>query len=435
MVGFSRRAFLAGVGSALVGCGANTDGAATSRSGGFGGKIRAAPSTARLSAQHEKLTRVWAFDGKVPGAGIRVIQGSRIRRNFVNNLPRASSIHWHGIRLQNSMDGVPGMTQDPVPPGEQFTYDFTVNDAGTYWYHPHRDSLEQVSRGLTAPLIVKERQPPDVDADLALMINEWQLDANAQIVGFSDTGRSPGPISTRLTINGKPTLTWESKRHQRLRLRLINGTTGRTLRIRPQGLRGYVMALDGMPLAAPQRLSNIVLAPAQRADLFVDVLSEDGETAFLFGEGRALVTIPVVGDAGRSPRPAPGALPPNRETPPVLSDSRRVDLRMRAGARNWTMNGVSGMSDDPLIEVVRGETVVVRMFNENSAPHAMHLHGHHFRELRGTHLGPFRDTILMQPNQQMSIAFVADNPGDWMFHCHMLQHMADGMMTWIKVLG
>lgn len=93
------------------------------------------------------------------------------------------------------------------------------------------------------------------------------------------------------------------------------------------------------------------------------------------------------------------------------------------------------MPGDPLIEAARGETVVVRMFNENGAPHAMHLHGHHFREVRGTRLGPLRDTILMAPNQQMSIAFVADNPGDWMFHCHMLEHMAAGMMTWIKVLG
>ena len=93
------------------------------------------------------------------------------------------------------------------------------------------------------------------------------------------------------------------------------------------------------------------------------------------------------------------------------------------------------MPDDPLIEVERNETVIVRMFNENSAPHAMHLHGHHFREVNGTRLGPLRDTILMAPNQQMSIAFVADNPGDWMFHCHMLEHMAAGMMTWIKVLG
>ena len=280
-----------------------------------------------------------------------------------------------------------------------------------------------------------ERQAPDVDADITLMINQWQLDANGQIAGYSDNGRSPSPISTHLTVNGEPTVALSGKQNYRLRLRLINGTVGRTLRITPQGLSGYVMALDGMPLVSPQRLSRVILAPAQRTDVIVDIVSDEG-VAYLFGDGgRALVAIQVTGTAGRSTRPAPKALPPNQVAPPNLSESRRVDLRMRRGTRGWTLNGITGMPDDPLIQVAQNETVTVRIFNDNRAPHAMHLHGHHFQEVRGSRLGPLRDTILMAPNQQKSIAFVADNPGDWMFHCHMLEHMAAGMMTWMRVLG
>ena len=151
--GLSRRAFLACAGTALVGCSASTDApgsAGNARANVFGSRVKAAPGVARLLPQQPSPTKVWAYDGTVPGAGVRVSQGSRLRRTFVNNLPRPSTIHWHGVRIENSMDGVPGLTQSAVPPGGRFTYDFAVKDAGTFWYHPHRDSLEQLSRGLSA---------------------------------------------------------------------------------------------------------------------------------------------------------------------------------------------------------------------------------------------------------------------------------------------
>lgn len=424
-----------------------------------GSRVKAAPAVAKLRANQTNPTQVWAFDGTVPGAGVRVTQGTRLRRRFVNALPQDSTIHWHGIRIDNTMDGVPGLTQDAVPQGGTFQYDFEVADAGTFWYHPHSNSFEQLSRGLSAPLIVKEKQPPDVDADLALMINHWVLDSNNQISGYGPGKNAPGPTSSHLTVNGAPTLVWETRQNERLRLRLINATAARVLRLRGAGFEGQIMALDGMPLAQPRRFSGITLAPAQRVDLIVDVTAQDGETAYLRDEfGDVLVALPVAGQASRSARPVAAPLPPNRESALVMQGARRVDVVMRGGqmgalsaarvmgadeplgrsaliARglSWSINGVAGMPTDPLADVGLGETVVLRVRNTNGLAHAMHLHGTHFRQVLGSGFGPLRDTILIGPNATMDIAFVADNPGSWMFHCHMLDHSVSGMMSWIKV--
>ena len=121
--------------------------------------LRATPGSARLAPPDYPETPIWGYDGRVPGPVLRMAQGERLIRRFVNELPQPSTIHWHGIRIANPMDGVPDLTQAPVPPGGDFLYDFVAPDAGTWWYHPHHRSWEQVARGLYGALIVEEPAP------------------------------------------------------------------------------------------------------------------------------------------------------------------------------------------------------------------------------------------------------------------------------------
>ncbi|MGJ8605946.1 MAG: multicopper oxidase family protein [Marivita sp.] len=411
-------------------------------------------------------TQVWGYNGAVPGPTIRLPQGGRMTRRFVNELPQPGTIHWHGIRINNAMDGVPGLTQDVVEPGATFLYDFLVPDAGTYWYHPHNRSYEQMARGLSGALIVEEANGgPEVDSDEVLLIDDWRLTEDAQIAGgFGDMHdwAHAGRIGNWITVNGTGDWRLPVQQYSRHRLRLVNIANARIFSLEAQGLEGWVIALDGMPLDAPQPLDRLTLAPAQRADIIVDVTANVGEEAFLVSferdGGYAIATFDVTAIARSERLDAPSPLPPN----PVphlgaLETAKKTALLMEGGAMGrmsgammggqmmgmremagagkvWAFNGMADMPDAPLLTADRGETVRIDITNDTAWPHAMHLHGHHFRQIasNGT-AGPLRDTLLMDRGETAQIAFVADNPGDWLLHCHMLEHSAGGMMTWLRV--
>mgnify|MGYP006271169861 FL=1 len=426
----------------------------------------AAEGRARLAPLEYPETEVWAFGGSVPGPTIRLAQGARVSRRFVNELPQPSSVHWHGVRIENAMDGVAGLTQAAVEPGGDFLYDFHVPDAGTYWYHPHNRSWEQMARGLYGALIVEEADgAPDVDIDEVLLLDDWRLTDAAQIAGgfgnMHDWAHA-GRIGNWITVNGDGAWSRTVQHGARMRLRLVNTANALIFSLEARGLEGWVVALDGMPLDMPRPLGELSLAPAQRADLIVDVVAGEGEEAMLVSferdGGYAIAAFPVDGVARADRLPAPGPLPPN----PVaalgaLDTARRAELLMEGGAMGgmrgammggrmmgmrdmagagkvWAFNGMADMADAPLIEADRGETVRISITNDTAWPHAMHLHGHHFRKIAadGT-TGPLRDTLLMNRGETADIAFVADNPGDWLLHCHMLEHSAGGMMTWLRV--
>jgi FtsP/CotA-like multicopper oxidase with cupredoxin domain len=438
--------------------------------------VLAATERAALNARVENVqlllgdypkTEIWGYGGELPGSEIRLTQGARLQRRLLNELPQATSVHWHGIRGENAMDGVAGLTQDAVPPGAYFDYDFTVNDAGTFWYHSHNRSVEQVARGLYGALIVEEASPPDIDRDEVLVLDDWLLDPETgQINAAFDSQHDRSHAGRRgnyVTTNGQPGLTLAVRRHERLRLRLINAANARIFQLRFVGLEGWTVALDGMPLAAPEALpETLILGPGQRADLFVDVVAEEGKSAFVGriddGQGYAQATFAVSGTTSAARRDTPAPLPPNPSMEVSgIATARRLRLDMAGGAMGslrsavldgkdtgfaqmvaanqfWAFNDAVGMTDKPLASLNRGETVRLAVFNDTAFPHAMHLHGMHFREvLKEGGLGPLRDTLLMFGDQTREIAFVADNPGDWLFHCHMLSHAASGMMTWMRV--
>ena len=430
-------------------------------------ELTARAASIQLAPPSYPRTEIWGYDGTMPGPELRVTQGARVQRSFRNALPQASSVHWHGIRIDNAMDGVAGLTQPAVEPGQTFDYDFVAPDAGTYWYHAHNRSVEQVARGLYGALIVEEDETPEVDREEVLILDDWLLDPETAEIDpdfeavhdRSHAGRRGNFIAT----NGHPALSLEVRQNERLRLRLINAANARIFVLSLAGLQGWSIALDGMPLALAEPLIDaLILGPGQRADLLVDVTAEPGETAHLVRvedqEGFSQVAFPVSGSASTARRDIPGALPRNAKMEvgeihgavPVrlnmqggamgtldaaVLDGERKSFRELVNANQfWAFNGTIGMTETPLAELALGQTAKLEIYNDTSFPHAMHLHGMHFREIgQGGTLGPLRDTLLMFGGETRTIGFVADNPGDWLFHCHMLSHAASGMMTWIRV--
>lgn len=429
--------------------------------------LRATAGIADLGLPDVPETRIWGYDGLVPGPMLRVRQGERLSRRFLNELPLSSTIHWHGIRIENAMDGVPGLSQAPVQPGDEFDYDFVLPDAGTYWYHPHNFTPEQLARGLYGPLIVEEKTPPAVDRDEVLIVDDWRIDESGQIhdVSFGSVhDRSHGGrLGNWVTVNGESGFSRVLKRHERVRFRLINTANARIFQFGFVGGSGWVMALDGMPLDTPQPLEQITLAPAQRADVFLDIDPTDDEPEVLFyavaGRDRIVIsTFPVEGEARAERLDAPEPLTPN-PVPPMESVAGidTVPLVMAGGAMGgmreavhkgetraiqdlagdglvWALNGVVARPEKPLFAARLGETVRIGLVNDTAWPHGMHVHGHHFREVREDgSFGPLRDTILLDRGEKKDIAFVADNPGEWLLHCHMVEHAAGGMSTWFTV--
>ncbi|MCF3595051.1 multicopper oxidase family protein [Rhodobacteraceae bacterium LMO-12] len=430
-------------------------------------EIKAQTAAVQLAPTSYPRTEIWGYGGVMPGPEVRLAQGSRVQRSFRNEVPQASSIHWHGIRTDNSMDGVAGLTQLAVEPGESFNYDFLVPDAGTYWYHAHNRSAEQVARGLYGALIVEEADAPDVDSEEVLILDDWLLDPETAQIDTDFSSRHDRSHAGRrgnfIATNGRFDHSRGVQQNERLRLRLINAANARIFVLTFSGMEGWTVALDGMPLSQPEPVTEtLILGPGQRADLIVDITAEPGEAAHLVRiedqEGVSQVAFPVKGRASTARRAEPLALPPNpRMVVTGLDTATHARLNMQGGAMGtldsailnserksfrelveanefWAFNGTIGMTDTPLLSVSKGETVALEIYNDTSFPHAMHLHGMHFREIgKDGGLGPFRDTLLMFGGETRTIGFVADNPGDWLFHCHMLSHAASGMITWMKV--
>lgn len=443
-------------------------------------ELKAMRAKANLLGPDAPATDVWSYNGTVPGPVVRARRGETVRVRLVNELDEATTIHWHGIRIENAMDGVAGLTQEPVKPGDSFDYVFTVPDAGTYWYHSHNRSWEQMARGLYGRLIVAG-DGEGFAADHTLMIDDWRLRESGEIdeasFGAMMDWSHGGRLGNWVTVNGVSYPEIELKAGAANRLRLVNPSNARIYELVFDGLEPQLMALDGQVFAEPRPIGDgLVLSPAQRADVIVTPASPgDAELQALNGNER-------VGLAGfRIAPPSEGGaavpvLRPNALPEPNLGDALAVELVMEGGAMGmmqgarmgrgemmnggmmgggmmgggmmgmrdlvqngfaWAFNGVAGMPEEPLFTATRGRTVKLAMVNRTRWPHAMHLHGHHFRVLsrdgRPEPHTPWRDTVTADADETIEIALVAGNPGRWLLHCHMAEHMAAGMMTWFEV--
>ena len=425
-------------------------------------KLRLARARQPLVGSGYPATDVWAYNGSVPGPELRFRQGDRLAISVENGLEVPTTVHWHGIRLPNAMDGVPHLTQAPIGAnGGRFRYEFDLPDAGTYWYHPHLASPEQVGRGLYGALIVEERDPPAVDRDVVWVLSDWRLDRQARNLedfgSFMDSSHA-GRIGNTVTVNGAIQESFNVRAGERIRLRLINASNARIYGLNFEAHQPWVIALDGQPVA-PHWDGRVVLGPAMRADVILDCAAAPGSRHrvvddFYARRAYRLLTLEYSREKPlrESFEPAP-RLPLNKIPEPALDKAERHRIVFGGGMMGaipsqrehrglfWTVNGKPVAEQDhahaPLLALAKGKSYVVELVNDTSWHHPIHLHGHVFRVLskNNKELLPRQsgDTVLLDPDSRAEIAFVADNPGDWMLHCHVLEHQATGMMAVVRV--
>lgn len=437
-------------------------------------ELRAAKAKYSPAGDQHAASDVWLYNGKSPGPEIRVRQGERLKVHFINDLDEPTTVHWHGIRIDNAMDGVPGLTQRAVMPGESFHYDFTVPDAGTFWYHAHTKNFEQVARGLYGALIV-EGDGDDIpeDRDITLVLDDWWLNKDGSFVdGFENylLGKQGGRIGNVFTVNGEPLgETFNLDAGQPYRLRLINAANARVFHLDVSELDPQLIALDGQPLVTPVgQVKTLAVAPAQRTDLLfvprfgreVAIRDAQGVLGTTQDDGRGVALVEFSSSSSSVPPASSPGLLPSSLAEPDISSAITVPLVMKGGSLSsietaiyrgkrlgktelaqvqqvWTFNGTANLPETPLFRVKRGQSVVVDMKNMTGWAHAMHVHGHHFRVIEGATGRPenaWHDTVLVDRMQDVMLVFVADNPGKWLLHCHMLQHAVAGMRTWFEVL-
>jgi len=420
-------------------------------------ELKATRGRANLAGPDAPWTAVWAYDGTVPGLTLRVQQGRPVRITVENGLDEDTTVHWHGIRLPNAMDGVPGLTQPPIKPGESFIYEYTPPDAGTFWYHPHANSLVQLGRGLSGVLIVEEAQPVAIDRDLLWMLQDWRLSADWQIApGFGSVmdAAMSGRVGNVVTVNGALPADQPVKAGERVRLRLANASLARIMALRFEGHRPIIVALDGQPCDPHEpEGGRLVLAPAMRIDVLLDMQGKPGKRYAVvddFYDGLAYTLATLAYDIGPPlrayPLDMPLALPRNPLPEPDLARAKRQEIvlqgGMMGGGAAWAINGISMTGDGhsammPQFTLERGATCLLTMRNETAWWHPMHIHG--FSMLVLTRNGSpvpnrqWQDTVLLAPKDTIECAFVADNPGDWMLHCHVADHQMAGLMTVFRV--
>ncbi|EAP98719.1 putative multicopper oxidase [Janibacter sp. HTCC2649] len=442
--------------------------------------------TARLAPRQATLdlggpvVRSWAYGDGVPGPLLRATAGDRVVVTVDNALPESTSVHWHGVALRNDMDGVPGMTQNPIGANKQFTYDFTVPDPGTYFYHPH--SGVQLDRGLYGVLVVDDpAEPGAYDAEWIVVLDDW-VDGTGQTpddvlaalrkggagaggmdhgsMGGMPMGGLGGDMQSPLIggagdvayphylINGRvpaSPVTLSAKPGQRVRIRMINAASDTAFRVAVGGHRLTVTHSDGFPVATTET-DALLVGMGERFDVLVTlgdgtfplVASAEGKS----GQGMALVR--TAGGEAPSPNVKPTELRKHvvlgtqlRAAPQVALRSRQVDrkhdLVLGGSMRNyrWTINGKTFDDADPL-GVRQGERVRLRLRNMSMMFHPMHVHGHTFG-LRET--GARKDTVIVRPMAAVEVDLDADNPGQWATHCHNIYHAEAGMMTTLSYRG
>lgn len=455
-----------------------------------GTNINLTAKASNLEVQPGKVLPVWTFNNSVPGPQIRVKQGDTVKINLKNELTVPVSIHWHGVPVPNAMDGIPGVTQNAVQPGKTFTYEFKADVPGTYWYHSHQDSVNQVDRGLYGSFIV-EAKNDKVDKDYTLVLDEWMSSGSMEGMNMSTMDHSKMNMSgTKVnndgsaektdgksgnggmtmgddmsmydiyTINGKTGSAVEKlsvKKGDKVRIRLINaGFISHQMHLHGHDVK--VTAIDGQPVNNPQPLKDtlISIAPGERYDVEFEAnkpgqwyLEEHGKEPRIKGM-KALIQ--YEGQAGSTDQPNDAAPLPvfdftkygQAAKPTFTLDQKftaeytmNLNTEQKDGKTVYTINGKTFPNTDSLT-VKKGDTVKVTLVNNSKREdHPMHLHGHFFQVLsknsqpvQGSPI--MKDTLNLKPGEQYVIAFQADNPGDWMFHCHDLHHASAGMVTDLK---
>lgn len=394
---------------------------------------------------------VWAFNEQVPGPTLRVKLGETVRLHFKNELPQPTTIHFHGVRVSNAMDGVPGVTQPPIQPGDEFTYEFTPKDAGTFWFHPHVRGSEQVERGLFGTLVVEDVPSLGFSQDVVWVLDDWRLTPDGSKIDprFNTGGdlMHDGRWGGTVTVNSRLNHELLVKPGERIRLRLVNTSNARAYAPNFEGLDAKVIAVDGMYTERPLDPAGFVLAPGNRLDL--DIRFSEQQRGELFAvvdqfssrRTHQLASIRVDGEPVVTPdfdSPAQAKIPAWEGAlfTPVHTE---FVLNARRGGKlgiEWLINN-RPYSDYKPTSLVSGQWHRLRFTNSSGRLHPMHIHGQFFKVL--TRNGKpadepyFRDTVLLRPRDVVDVGLVPLDVGEWMMHCHILEHAESGMMTVLSV--
>ncbi len=402
----------------------------------------------------------YAYNGRVPGPELRVTEGDIVRVTVTNALDEPTTVHWHGVEVPVAIDGVPQLSQEPIPPGGVFTYEFVAVPAGTRWYHAHFNERVQQGGGLVGALIIEPRQAPapPPDREYVLVTGEWgavgaghSATASAEPRGMGGRMRQRASRASveRFTINGvayphtPPLIVREG---ERVRLRLINAGATETQAFALAGHRLTLTHSDGNPLAQPVEAEAVFLGVGERADVEF-VANRPGRwqlRGLQPGHAERGLAVDVVYEGHEAD---PVQLPPPGVRPVRYRDlvgppgdggpTRTYALTLSGGMMHpdvWTINGRSYPDTVPLT-VRAGERVRLRLFNMSMEDHPMHLHGHTFRvvAIGGRPVqGPLKDTLTVRHMEEYEVEFVANNPGVWLFHCHNLLHLHGGLATEVR---
>ena len=409
--------------------------------------------------------------------GITTSVGERFRVRVENQIDGPSLIHWHGLTPPWRQDGVPGISGPPIPPGGSADYDFPLRFGGTFWMHSHEGFQEQ--RLMSAPLIIRDQRDELDQQEIVLMLRDFSFAPPDEIYaalkkpktmsamgdkpasGMSMAGAVAEPdlndvaydafLANDRTLADPEVIKVDPGGH--VLLRVINGSSMSNFHVDLGSLKGELIAVDGF-LVKPVSASRFPIAVAQRLDIRLAI--PGGAAAYrvlaiLEGSARqtgvvisaGAGTIGRISDMAEQPSPALSldlerGLEAVAPLAPRKAD-RAYTLNLTGDMANyvWSINDVAWTKDVPPLQVAEGERVELALVNKTPMPHPMHLHGHEFQvvEIDGQRIaGAVRDTILVRPAGRVVVAFDANNPGWWAFHCHLLYHLEAGMFTTFRYI-
>jgi FtsP/CotA-like multicopper oxidase with cupredoxin domain len=416
--------------------------------------------TAQLADVEVAGTRVqaWTYNGGLPGPLIRARVNDRLIVHFTNELPEPTTVHWHGLRVPIEMDGVPGISQPAVQRGESFTYDFVLRDAGFYWYHPHVMSAAQVGFGLYGGLLVEDpADGVDVADQLTLVLSDIGFNTKGELEP-ADSGGSAGMVfgreGTYVLANGKHRPALGARAGAPQRWRIVNAAKSRFFLLDLEGQAMTVIGGDGGINEKPVVMDAVLVTPGERVDVIVTPQGKPGSTltlrALLYNRGYGSVeyrndedvmSVVLTDDAPvtetRAVNTTRPIVPPRLEgaTPvPMTFTLPPVDAK---GHSEFRINGVPHWKAKPF-RARLGETQLWTIDNDTQWDHPFHLHGFFFVVLdeKSEPVRPlaWKDTvnIPMKTTVRLLVTF-DERPGEWMIHCHILDHADGGLMGTVLV--
>lgn len=414
-----------------------------------------------IALQSGEPTAMLGYNGLVPGPLLHARIGDRVIVHFTNALDEPTTIHWHGLRISDQMDGSP-MIQSPVQPGETFTYDFIVPDAGTFWYHTHLHQIEQLERGLYGAIVVHETEFPVFSTERIFVADDIRLTAQNQVSSFLTSGPDigMGRVGNTLLVDGvEAPMPLSIPRGAIERWRFVSANNALSYGLRFRGADVRVIGTDGgllpsafsladvedgrVEIAAGQRYDFEVRSQADATEVVIEalILVADAE-GNVSEEPFELVVAAVDGEVEAEEPVYPVVTLPPTDVAPSESLEWALSGGVVAGQVEFTINGESVFVGDNhehvIIDTFEPNVPVAITIRSNVSPaHPFHVHGQFFQIIERGGQPVFepglRDTVHVRGAESATILSYFENPGRWMVHCHISEHAENGMMADIVV--